>query len=103
MIFIAECSTPFLHTGFIIKASTCETPTAILGIFMLLFFVGRVLLAPFVLWHMVSNSQLWTDKTLYYGELGAVVFFLILNYFWFHKIAKMATSAIAGDNKAKDA
>lgn len=99
MIFIAECSTPFLHVGFIIKASTGATPTGVLGVFALLFFVGRVLLAPFVLWHMHGNRALWSDQWLYGGEFAAVVFFLLLNYFWFAKIVSMATATSAKTGK----
>mmetsp|Transcript_36544 Transcript_36544/g.114513 ORF Transcript_36544/g.114513 Transcript_36544/m.114513 type:complete len:242 (-) Transcript_36544:239-964(-) len=93
LIFLAEWSTPLLHLGIIVKEVTKKTPDAIFGLFALSFFVCRVLLAPYALWHMFRYRDAWHHDWLFLVEAGAVTFFLVLNFYWFYKIVQIAAGS----------
>lgn len=95
MIFLAEASTPFLHVAWLLNSMKMNhTVVFQFTVVMLIlnFFIFRVLLGPFALYHM------WTDQTnlwdgiewFYWINLFVVAGFTLLNFFWFHKLISIA-------------
>ena len=104
MIYIAEVSTPFLHLSWLLKQQVDIRRTAfaklsltVCGICLLLtFFVGRVLLGPYLFYSMVLN---WTTgpEYLFLMNCGVVLFFILMNMYWFFQLVKILV--FSGTNK----
>jgi hypothetical protein len=92
IIFLAEASTPSLNISWLLHQLNIKD-TLIFKIsvaaLLLSFFVFRVLLAPFMVWHLTVHKNEWAqyDNTLMYWGNWLIVFtFALLNYFWFYKL-----------------
>lgn len=98
LIYLAEISTPCLHTSWImhqLNLSQSMTFQVIVIILIIQFFLFRYLLGPYMVIHMLFHREAWNETTdtsgiLYWGNVGIVTFFAILNIFWFHKLVAMA-------------
>lgn len=92
MVYLAECSTPFLHTSWILKEiNQGESPLfkACVLATVLCFFVFRVLLSPYLLLHVLRH---WLPQGLayvYVMNVFLIVVFIGLNYYWFYLIIKV--------------
>jgi hypothetical protein len=98
MIYIAELSTPFLNVSWLLNELDIF-PTLFLVITILLgasFFVSRVIMGPYLFFHMIYH---WTIKEndnlslfVYQINIGIVLFFILMNYYWFYLLANKALS-----------
>eukprot|EP01031_Cornospumella_fuschlensis_P041801 gene41801-51023_t len=93
MVYLAELSTPFLNLSFLLKEYHCTANLlyTLSGVLLLLtFFVVRILLTPYMLYHFVTH---WhptpADKHLYILNVGAILFFFGINYLWFYQIVRI--------------
>lgn len=94
-IFLAECSTPFLHVGWLLyqfNISPNDSNTFIFTSFFLLslFFSFRVVLGPILVYHTVYEASMFSRfPELYYLNVFIVVGFTLLNFFWFYALVAM--------------
>lgn len=94
IVFLAEASTPFLHTSWLLHVmKQTHTSAFVIAVVCLLFsfFVSRVLLSPYILYHMiVYKGEEWKGQTgNYYLNVTLVAAFVALNYFWFYKLVSI--------------
>jgi TLC domain len=114
MVFVAEGSTPVLHTlWFMSKLKLKDTATfKMMGILLMLLFMAlRVLFGPFTVWHLASNHDAWRAKKA--GELDAEwlfpllicvsVVFVSINMYWFFLLVSMAVKPATKDDKTTKA
>lgn len=65
MVYLAECSTPFLHLCWLLhhlkhdKAFVFKLCSAMI---LILFFFFRIVLGPYLLFHMVAYRELWVNQ-----------------------------------------
>lgn len=95
LVYIAEGSTPALHLSWLmhtVKLKDTAFFKALVLILLLAFFVCRILLSPFMLWHMITYQDTWVDGRmfLFWGNWAIVLSFGLLNYFWFYKLIAVA-------------
>lgn len=101
MVYLAESSTPFLHLGWLLhhlKQDKTIVFKACSGLILVLFFFFRIVLGPYLLFHMVAYRELWVNQFyLLVTQEVIVVGFVLLNYYWFYKLCRMAVSPKARD------
>lgn len=97
IVYLAEGSTPFLSISWIMnQAKLNHTLLFKIASFLLIFnfFVFRVIMSPICLYTMIHTRAAWgdtdIDKYLFYGNTIVVVFFVLLNQFWFYKLVQIA-------------
>jgi hypothetical protein len=112
MVYIAEGSTPWLNICWIyFNINSTDKLIYKISSFNLLitFFLYRVCLASYVFWHVNYYAKEWPWKTepyiyqLYIFNYLVALFFVILNYYWFYKLIKMAIGGkktISNDDKS---
>ncbi|RZL18884.1 MAG: hypothetical protein EOO89_04945 [Pedobacter sp.] len=107
MVYLAELSTPFLNLSFLLKEyhHTTNPLYAMSGLLLVLtFFVVRILLTPYLLYHFVTY---WhptpADKYLYILNVGAILFFFGINYLWFYQIIRIVFKKKGGKTSKKSA
>jgi hypothetical protein len=110
--FIAEGSTPWLNLCWLYfnTNTTHKIAYKISSInLMITFFICRVCMATYVLWHVNYYVKEWPWKTepyiyqLYTFSYFISLSFAILNYYWFYKLIKMAIGGkktISNDDKS---
>lgn len=93
MVYLAELSTPFLNLSFLLKEYnlTANPVYTLSGVLLLVtFFVVRILLTPYMLYHFVTH---WhptpAHQHLYLLNIGAILFFFGINYLWFYQIVRI--------------
>lgn len=99
MVYLAECSTPLLHACWMmhhLKLEHLKLFPIIMVLCLIFFFVARMLLGPFMLYHMVNHGNDWIrtpekDFILAFQFL-IVSLFVLLNGFWFVYLVKMSLS-----------
>lgn len=131
LVFIAEGSTPWLHTSWIMhqleKTSSvlyyiCVLNTVIcffvfryhnllisLLKYIIIVISIRVLLSPYIFFHLNWYKSEWNNpnystnfnETLYFCNWLVILFFFVLNYYWFVLLMKMVLSAVLGSKKSK--
>jgi hypothetical protein len=108
IIYLAEFTTPFLNISWLCHQLNFQNSffyKLCLTIGPPGYVVFRILLGPFVFFHMLYYSDQWqiyqdNDKQyrfqpfefqlFFYGNLIIVVFFILLNVYWFLKIIQIA-------------
>lgn len=95
LVFIAEGSTPLLNASWLLqKLNMLNTSLFKLCALSLLvsFFVLRILLSPYMLWHMWTYRPTWGPNTdqLFWFNFLIVALFGVLNYFWFYKLVQVS-------------
>lgn len=95
VVYLAEASTPFLHTCWILHTYKLGAHPIFLplsAILIILFFVFRVVVGGYIIWHLWTDSIGWQGKLANeYVNTVILVLFVGLNYFWFFKLIQMAT------------
>ena len=106
LVYIAEGSTPFLNISWLLYLLQLKKTAAfkLCAILLILsFFCCRILLGPFMVYHMLTNRDEWGDDgrgLLYVGNTAIVSIFAILNFYWFYKLLLVAVgSPSSSDNK----
>lgn len=112
IIYIAEGSTPWLNMCWVCF-NTNRTKNLIYKIssfnLLITFFLCRVCMASYVVWHLNYYVKEWPWKTepyiyqIYIFNYLVALFFAILNYYWFYKLVKMAIGGkktISNDDKS---
>jgi hypothetical protein len=99
LIYLAEFSTPFLNISWLLNFLKFQSsiPLTVCGVILLVaFFFCRVILGPYILYHMVNY---WKEEPryLYHINVGIVIFFICLNFYWF----KQLLNVIFGSKKEK--
>jgi hypothetical protein len=91
VIYLAETSTPFLNTSWLLHQLKFDNTMLFkicAGLLLVTFFLYRVILAPVVLYHLIIHRQTWGEKTIdkamFYGNFSIIFLFAILNMFWFY-------------------
>ncbi len=102
MVYIAELSTPFLHLCWLMKQLGITNVTmGLCGVALIVsFFFCRVLLSPYLLFHMWSNWQN-VDIALFYVNFAVAIFFLLMNYYWFFLLVKLVLLPSKKKSKTK--
>jgi hypothetical protein len=95
LVYIAEGSTPMLHFCWLmhqLKMKDAAGFKVLVGALILAFFVFRILLSPYMLWHMIVHMSEWVGDQflLFWGNWAIVFLFGVLNYFWFYKLTSLA-------------
>lgn len=95
LVYIAEGSTPLLHTSWLMHQFKMGKKTifkAMVALLIFSFFVCRILLSPYMLWHMLTHRAEWgmENVALFWGNWVIVALFGLLNYFWFYKLTSLA-------------
>lgn len=97
MIYMAEGSTPLLHSLWMAHSlgkTSSKMFKALSVLLVLLFLVLRLVNGPYALYHMlVSKPDIpeWDDHPLLYWSNWAILgIFVLLNYFWFYVLVKVA-------------
>lgn len=90
MIYLAELSTPFLNVSWLLSEMN-NAPTLLLitgGLLVLTFFLSRVVVGPYLFYHMITHWLPEGNEVLYYTNFLIVVFFLLMNFYWFMQLLK---------------
>ena len=96
LVYIAEGSTPFLNISWLLyllqlkKTNGFKICAAIL---ILSFFCCRILLGPYMVYHMLYHREEWGIDgrgALYIGNTTIVSIFAVLNFYWFYKLLIVA-------------
>ena len=95
LVYIAEASTPFLHVSWLMhqmKENTGLSFTIISGLLVVVFFLCRFLLGPYMVYHLIVHKAEWYDDhgALYWMNTAIVTLFALLNMYWFYKLVMMA-------------
>jgi len=106
-VYLAEASTPSLNVSWLLLKLGRDQGKAfplVAGSVLVLFLFFRVILGPYMLYHMYIHQTAWQDEQHPYGEqllyLNAFIVsaFVVLNNIWFYKLIMLATSS----SKAKE-
>jgi hypothetical protein len=108
LVYLAEASTPFLHTSWIMNALGMADNNMVFTLvgFCLLgnFLVFRIMLGPYILYEMYSNRALFETTTecqvQFWPNIVVLVMFNCINVVWFRKLIGMAIESLTG-SKAK--
>ena len=108
MIFLAELSTPFLHTCWLMNfLKMTKNPMFLVSAALLVicFFISRVLLAPYAAYSCIMsyNNEItrayWTlngaPVANFYLNAVIISLFALLNFYWFYCIIKMARKELS--------
>lgn len=100
LVFIAEASTPFLHGSWLLHTLNMKKSATFLFFavsLLIVFFLCRVLLGPFMLYHMLTHQESWGEDTeaLFWINFFIVAAFAFLNFFWFYKLIIIASGSTA--------
>lgn len=109
MVFLAEFSTPFLHTCWLMDVLRLTKHTLFFvsaALLVVCFFVSRVLLAPYAAYSCISsytNNEVtrayWTlngaPVANFYLNAVIISLFTVLNYYWFYCIIKVAKKELS--------
>lgn len=103
LVYIAEGSTPFLNISWLLHLLQLKNTVifkSFAGILIISFFICRILLGPFMVYHMINHREEWGEGkgALFLFNTTIVSIFAILNFYWFHKLL-----AVALNLKQKDA
>lgn len=95
LVYIAEGSTPFLHISWILHQLDFRQSIFFFlcsGLLILTFFVCRICLGPYMVWHLFFFKEEWGkgNNALYIFNFVIVSTFALLNYYWFYKLLLMA-------------
>lgn len=95
IVMLAEISTPFLHTSWILYNfnMTKVWYYNLIGYTLILtFFIFRILLSPYLLYKLIIERHIWKNTTPYIFEINLLItfVFILLNYSWFTKLINMA-------------
>ena len=106
IIFLAEASTPALHASWTLEKLKQTKDIAFLAAgysLIILFFIFRVCLGPYVAIKIWSERQLWSSLPGYVFILlfGVSIFFCLMNWFWFYKLISKAVR-MTSSKKRKD-
>lgn len=92
-VYIAEGSTPALHTAWAMQKLDMTDSVYFMPLGILLittFFMFRIVMSPIMLTHMWVYKESWgsstSEEVLYWFNLVIVAFFACINYFWFYKL-----------------
>lgn len=94
LVYIAEGSTPFLHFAWVFHKLNMKNSNifkALGALLLLTFFVFRVVLSPYLIYHMLTNQSSWGADTeiLFWFNFVVISFFGCINYYWFYKIVRI--------------
>lgn len=95
MVYIAEGSTPALHMCWLLHKLNMKKSflfKVFVAWLLLGFFVCRILVSPYMLWHMSQNMDAWgqDNDLLFYLNFSIVFLFAVLNFYWFYKLISLA-------------
>jgi hypothetical protein len=98
MVFVAETSTPFLHTSWLLHRLNYRDTLVfqlLAAALLLTFFFCRYILGPYMLYHMFTHRSAWGDdrrevNLFYWMNVVIVAVFAALNVYWFHKLVAVA-------------
>jgi len=96
LVFLAESSTPLLHAGWLMNklGKTDNAAFKLMGAtLLLLFFVFRVVLGPFVMGILIVRRDAWRESWENALMLVVMSGFTMLNWHWFHKLVSVVLSA----------
>lgn len=104
IVYLAEGSTPFLNISWIyhqLKLHDTLLYTFFTMSLMASFLITRIIVGPFMLGHFFSNKEAWGVDTdiLFYGNSVVLIFFVILNFYWYYKLCKLAFGGKNSINK----
>jgi len=78
---------------FLLTSATC----------LLLFFLFRVCLSPYLIYLYYTNRQLYGNRYgVYYFQFFICWAFFLLNYFWFNKLISVVIKKVLGGGKKKE-
>lgn len=94
-VYLAETSTPVLHSLWMMKELKLDETTLFLGVALLLlvlFFICRVVLSPILLYTFFATTEEYFKGTtaMYYGQMCVLIFFAVLNFVWFYQLVMLA-------------
>lgn len=101
MVYLAEMSTPFLNLSWLFKQlePRFNLLLNLCGILLLLsFFCCRVVLGPYILYHMWSFWKTGPEY-LFVIYISIVVFFILMNFYWFSQLIKILIKPSKGKKK----
>lgn len=98
LVFVAEGSTPVLHTLWLLHKLECTAWAlykALAFLLLVLFFALRIVLGPYTIHHLATHQAAWAEEephgTWMYRLLLAIsIVFVSINYYWFQLLVKMA-------------
>ena len=99
-VTLAEISTPFLHSGWLLHKLGEDGILFKLnaGMLLLLFAVFRVIGPPLCLNSVVAHRDKWAGfETCLYVEMIVLSAFCLLNWYWFVKLIRIAFGGSDGD------
>eukprot|EP01063_Lacrimia_lanifica_P040639 TRINITY_DN929_c0_g4_i1.p2 TRINITY_DN929_c0_g4~~TRINITY_DN929_c0_g4_i1.p2 ORF type:complete len:205 (+),score=68.56 TRINITY_DN929_c0_g4_i1:412-1026(+) len=121
-VYIAEGSTPFYHVAWMLNELRClpgkdgtawqKGPADFVFKFcslmlMLCFFVFRVLLSPYIVYHAATvGMPAWTANHSYeFGVVHTAILgiFSLINMYWFKCLISAALASFAGDDEKQKA
>jgi hypothetical protein len=100
-VYLAEGSTPFLHASWIMKSVGLGETVFFAAngtLIVLNFFIFRIMIPPFLLFHFVANSDSW----LHYPAIHimkpmagiTLLIFVMLNMMWFYTLIDLYVKGI---------
>lgn len=98
LVYIAEASTPFLHVSWLMYQLNLKENllfTIVSSLLVILFFICRFLLGPYMLYHMIRYKAEWGPHgqgLLFWFNFTIVFVFTVLNIFWFYKLVAIKLS-----------
>lgn len=105
MIYLAELSTPFLNVSWLLSELN-NAPSLLLiigGLLILTFFISRVVMGPYLLYHMVTHWSATANEVLYFTNLFIVAFFILMNFYWFYQLIQRVLGPDKKEKKTKKA
>lgn len=94
VIYLAEVSTPFLHYAWLMNEMKMTETKIFKYCFlciMVLFALFRVCLSPALLYMFVVSKDVWNQSVYLYALNGFIIAsFMILNFYWFFCLLKLA-------------
>lgn len=91
LVYIAEGSTPPLHLAWMLQKLNMKNSKIFMALGCTLlstFFVFRVILSPYLIYHMLYYKSTWGPNTeiLFWFNFVVIAFFGCINYYWFYKL-----------------
>lgn len=99
LVYIAEGSTPFLNISWLMHLLSLKKTLLFKTFAVLLiitFFTCRILLGPFMVYHMITHREEWGPDgrgALFIGNTAIVSLFALLNFYWFYKLLAVASAS----------
>ena len=107
LVYIAEGSTPFLNISWLLYLLQLKKTIGfkLCAVLLILsFFCCRILLGPFMVYHMLTHREEWGEDgrgILYVGNTAIVSIFAVLNFYWFYKLLLVAIGSPEKGTKLK--